>query len=208
MWEEVQKQKELEQTLQRRYGDLMEELERKQHVMDEYKKQAERKEEEIAAKNHELQFDESAPCQTVVESIENLEPVSDKSGSSMPNGPHVETATQQMDAMEGDAYSGTKLDMDVNTEEEKQAKLRADVDVADNMPASKGEETTQGNSPGGSDGHILQLDGNCPKTATTQHSGALGGVAPDDVAVVENNQTSDDTTGTTNTEAVKESNDG
>jgi pre-mRNA-splicing factor CDC5/CEF1 len=40
LWEEVQKQKELERTLQRRYGDLVAEVDRIQHLMDEYRIQA------------------------------------------------------------------------------------------------------------------------------------------------------------------------
>ncbi|XP_011084262.1 cell division cycle 5-like protein isoform X1 [Sesamum indicum] len=51
LWEEVQKQKELERILQKRYGDLLPELERLQHLIDAYRLQAER-EQELAAKNN------------------------------------------------------------------------------------------------------------------------------------------------------------
>ncbi|XP_062148179.1 cell division cycle 5-like protein [Alnus glutinosa] len=59
LWEEVQKQKELERTLQRRYGDLVAEVDRIQHLMDEYRIQAQ-KQEEIAAKNHALELAKAA----------------------------------------------------------------------------------------------------------------------------------------------------
>ncbi|KAL6574269.1 hypothetical protein OROHE_001173 [Orobanche hederae] len=42
LWEEVQKQKDLEHTLQKRYGDPLTELERVQHLVNAYRLQAER----------------------------------------------------------------------------------------------------------------------------------------------------------------------
>ncbi|XP_031105240.1 cell division cycle 5-like protein isoform X5 [Ipomoea triloba] len=54
IWEEVQKQKDLERTLQKRYGDLLVEKERIEHLMDEYKKQAQMQ--EIEAKNRALEL--------------------------------------------------------------------------------------------------------------------------------------------------------
>ncbi|XP_075089622.1 cell division cycle 5-like protein [Nicotiana tabacum] len=55
LWEEVQKQKELERTLQKRYGDLIADKEKMQHLMDEYRIQAQMQE-EIAAKNRALEL--------------------------------------------------------------------------------------------------------------------------------------------------------
>ncbi|KAL6500520.1 Cell cycle serine/threonine-protein kinase cdc5/MSD2 [Orobanche hederae] len=49
LWEEVQKQKELEHVLQKKYGDLLSEFERLKHLMDGYRLQAEREEEIMAA---------------------------------------------------------------------------------------------------------------------------------------------------------------
>ncbi|KAL6516114.1 Cell cycle serine/threonine-protein kinase cdc5/MSD2 [Orobanche gracilis] len=49
LWEEVQKQKELEHVLQKKYGNLMSEVERLKHLMDGYRLQAEREEEMMAA---------------------------------------------------------------------------------------------------------------------------------------------------------------
>ncbi|KAJ8562782.1 hypothetical protein K7X08_031234 [Anisodus acutangulus] len=55
LWEEVQKQKELERTLQKRYGDLVADKEKIQHLMDEYRIQAQLQE-EIASKNRALEL--------------------------------------------------------------------------------------------------------------------------------------------------------
>ncbi|KAK4403939.1 Cell division cycle 5-like protein [Sesamum angolense] len=60
LWEEVQKQKELERILQKRYGDLLPELERLQHLIDAYRLQAEtEREQELAAKNDSLAVDKT-----------------------------------------------------------------------------------------------------------------------------------------------------
>ncbi|MBA0752331.1 hypothetical protein Gogos_001174 [Gossypium gossypioides] len=73
LWEEVQKQKELEQTLQRRYGNLMSELERMQRLMNVYRAQAE-KQEEAGEKNHALELSEAAASQVAVPSAGHSEP--------------------------------------------------------------------------------------------------------------------------------------
>lgn len=112
IWEEVQKQKELERTLQKRYGDLLEELERTRHQMDEYRMQAQRQE-EIAANNRELEFAESAAKQSAEQSKENTELIagSDEVGSSMPIDPsHDVTAGPQMDSVQEHAQSATAHD--------------------------------------------------------------------------------------------------
>ncbi|XP_057794249.1 cell division cycle 5-like protein isoform X2 [Salvia miltiorrhiza] len=56
LWEEVQKQKDLERTLQKRYGDLMTELESAQHLVNAYRLQAER-DYENAAKDNDTAMD-------------------------------------------------------------------------------------------------------------------------------------------------------
>lgn len=53
LWEETQKQKELERVLQKRYGDLLPELQRLQHVMEVHRMKAEQ-EKENAAKDKDL----------------------------------------------------------------------------------------------------------------------------------------------------------
>ncbi|CAN4106892.1 unnamed protein product [Withania somnifera] len=55
MWEEVQKQKELERNLQERYGDLVADKQKIQQLMDEYRLQAQIQE-EIAARNRALEL--------------------------------------------------------------------------------------------------------------------------------------------------------
>ncbi|KAJ6349332.1 hypothetical protein OIU77_006840 [Salix suchowensis] len=86
LWEEVQKQKELEQTLQRRYGDLVAELERIQQLIIYYRALA-IQQEEIAAKNRTLELAEAATKQAAMLNSEPSEPVtSDEHGNSMPVG--------------------------------------------------------------------------------------------------------------------------
>ncbi|KAK4357016.1 hypothetical protein RND71_022626 [Anisodus tanguticus] len=51
LWEEVQKQKELERTLQKRYGDLVADKEKIQHLMDEHRIQAQLQEENCSKKS-------------------------------------------------------------------------------------------------------------------------------------------------------------
>lgn len=113
LWEEVQKQKELERTLQRRYGDLVAELDRIQHLMDEYRIQAQ-KQEEIAAENHALELAKAA---------------------------EDENAGQQMDAEQEHAYASPKPDMDVDAQNE-HAPLCMVESLSTNMPDAVGGETT------------------------------------------------------------------
>lgn len=79
LWEEVQKQKELEHTLQKRYGDLIAEQESIQSLMDAYKVQ-----EEIAARNRAQELATAAANGTVVPSSETAEPV-DLSNNEIPS---------------------------------------------------------------------------------------------------------------------------
>lgn len=65
LWEEVQKQKELEQTLQRRYGDLIAEKERIESLVD-----ACRVKEEIDARDHALQLAQAQANEAIVPSSE------------------------------------------------------------------------------------------------------------------------------------------
>lgn len=72
LWEEVQKQKELEQTLQKRYGNLLSEQERIQNLMNEFRAQAKVKEEN-AAKQRALELAEAAEKQRALEVAEAAE---------------------------------------------------------------------------------------------------------------------------------------
>lgn len=136
LWEEVQKQKELERTLQRRYGDLVAEVDRIQHLMDEYRIQAQ-KQEEIAAKNHALELAKAA---------------------------EDENAGQQMDAEQEHAYASPKPDMDVEAQNENTQLCMAES-LPSNMPdAVVGEKTTpvQGYSSEGTDIQLSHSDRDNP----------------------------------------------
>lgn len=74
LWEEVQKQKEVERTLQKRYGDLVAELERVQQLMNHYRIEAQ-KLEEIEAKKHAEELAEKAANLASLPSSETPEPV-------------------------------------------------------------------------------------------------------------------------------------
>ncbi|CAJ1976277.1 unnamed protein product [Sphenostylis stenocarpa] len=71
LWAEVQKQKELEKTLQNRYGSLIEELEKMQNIMDQCRLQAQQ-EEEIEAHNHAPESIETKTDETDVQRIVKL----------------------------------------------------------------------------------------------------------------------------------------
>ncbi|PSR92815.1 Cell division cycle 5-like protein [Actinidia chinensis var. chinensis] len=110
--EEVQKQKELERNLQKRYGDLMAEQERIQSLMDAYRVQ-----EEIAAKSHALELSNAAvKNETVVLSPETAVPVAgaDELGHSIPVDPsHDEIPSQERDSAQVQAHAGPQHEMDV-----------------------------------------------------------------------------------------------
>ncbi|XP_031248162.1 cell division cycle 5-like protein [Pistacia vera] len=105
LWEEVQKQKELEQTLQKRYGDLLAELERVSRHINEYRVQAQ-KQEEIAAEKHALEA--AAANQAIEQNSEAPESLpSGELGSSMPVEPsHGENPGPQIDGAHVDVESG------------------------------------------------------------------------------------------------------
>ncbi|KAE8734655.1 Cell division cycle 5-like protein [Hibiscus syriacus] len=86
LWEEVQKQKELEQTLQKRYGNLLAEMERMQKLMDLYRVQAQRQD-EAAEKDRAFEPSEAAASQDAVPSLGLSEPApSSEDVDSTPDG--------------------------------------------------------------------------------------------------------------------------
>ncbi|KAB1995980.1 hypothetical protein ES319_D13G198400v1 [Gossypium barbadense] len=110
LWEEVQKQKELEQTLQRRYGNLMSELERMQRLVNVYRAQAE-KQEEAGEKNHALELSEAAASQVAVPSAGHSEPA--------PSLEHLDSSLDGLPSAEVDvnADSGKEhATMDIGTD--------------------------------------------------------------------------------------------
>ncbi|OIV95028.1 hypothetical protein TanjilG_10848 [Lupinus angustifolius] len=112
VWGEVQKQKELEKTLQKRYGDHIAELERVQNIMNHYRVQAQ---EEIEANNRELETIENTGDETNVQGTEN--------GSAVSVDPsHDGTIDQQVDNVQDQATCSLKNDdMDVNSCKEQTA---------------------------------------------------------------------------------------
>ncbi|GAB2267517.1 Cell cycle serine/threonine-protein kinase cdc5/MSD2 [Dionaea muscipula] len=72
LWEDVQKQKELEKSLQKRYGDLVADLERTEHLINEYRIQAQRKE-EIEAADRALASAQAAVDEHILPSTEIVE---------------------------------------------------------------------------------------------------------------------------------------
>ncbi|XVF06398.1 hypothetical protein REPUB_Repub06bG0045400 [Reevesia pubescens] len=101
LWKEVQKQKELEQTLQRRYGNLIAELERIQNLMNVYRVQAQ-KQEEAAEKDCALDLSEATASQAAVPSSGLSEPA--------PSSEHVDSSL--------DGHPGLKVDLNVDSGKE------------------------------------------------------------------------------------------
>ncbi|KAJ4834155.1 Cell cycle serine/threonine-protein kinase cdc5/MSD2 [Turnera subulata] len=87
LWAEVKKQKQLEQTLQRKYGDLVSELERMQELIINHRALA--KQQEIAAENRALELAEPAANQAAEPIRETTDP-SEELGSSQQNGSSLE----------------------------------------------------------------------------------------------------------------------
>ncbi|KAJ6854706.1 hypothetical protein NC651_039607 [Populus alba x Populus x berolinensis] len=143
LWEEVQKQKELEQTMQRRYGDLVAELERIQQLIINYRALA-IQQEEIAAKNRALELAEAATKQAA---ILNSEPVTpDEHGNSMPVGSSDKKVLEEQ--------------MDVDSEKVHGA-LVMDTSLTNNLPSVEGQMThVQGNGHEASGANPLSPDGN------------------------------------------------
>ncbi|KAJ6762976.1 CELL DIVISION CYCLE 5-LIKE PROTEIN [Salix purpurea] len=105
LWEEVQKQKELEQTLQRRYGDLVAELERIQQLMINHRALA-IQQEEIAAKNRAFELAQAAAKQAAILNSEPSEPMPlDELGSSLPVGSSDEKVSDQQMDVDSEVYS-------------------------------------------------------------------------------------------------------
>ncbi|XP_019426090.1 PREDICTED: cell division cycle 5-like protein isoform X2 [Lupinus angustifolius] len=136
VWGEVQRQKELEKTLQKRYGDLVAELERVQNFMNQYRVKSQQ--EEIEAKNRELESTDD----TVEVNVQGSE-----NGSAVSVYPsHDETTDQQVDIVQDQATSTFKInDMGVESCEE-QTKHDTDVKLRDAaeddiVNVVKGDET-------------------------------------------------------------------
>ncbi|KAK8545475.1 hypothetical protein V6N13_066756 [Hibiscus sabdariffa] len=110
LWEEVQKQKELEQTLQRRYGTLTAELERIQNLMNVYRAEAE-KQKEAAEKDQALELSEPASSQVDLPSSGISEPA--------PSSEHVDSSLDVQPSVEVDTNADSEKEhatMDMETD--------------------------------------------------------------------------------------------
>lgn len=105
LWEEVQKQKELERTLQKRYGDLLSELEATRQLMDEKRELEEahkRQVEETEAKSRELELAEPTANQIPSDdpgSSKIVDPMHEDDSAVGPGGDA--TATEKEEAKPG-----------------------------------------------------------------------------------------------------------
>ncbi|XVF31020.1 hypothetical protein REPUB_Repub16aG0109300 [Reevesia pubescens] len=110
LWEEVQKQKELEQTLQRRYGNLIAELERIKDLMNVYRVQTQ-KQEEAAQKDRTLELYEAAASQVAVPSAGLSEPA--------PSSEHVDSSLDDQPSLKVDVNGASGQEhatMDMETD--------------------------------------------------------------------------------------------
>ena len=145
LWEEVQKQKELEQTLQRRYGDVIAEQERIKSLIDEYRVQA-KIQEEIAAKNRAAeaavtcQMDVENPKPAAVDELGNSAQVVDPSHGGLPD--------QKMDSSQEQFITSPKHDLDADaanqTTETPDAVAASDELVHSSFPADPSHDEMPG----------------------------------------------------------------
>ncbi|XP_073297595.1 cell division cycle 5-like protein [Primulina huaijiensis] len=98
LWEEVQKQKDLEHILQKRYGDLLPELERVKNLIDLYRLQAKR-EEETATEDNSL-----------VLSSSEAEPADQPAAQDFETPPSPSAITDEINSMEVDTNDVLKAD--------------------------------------------------------------------------------------------------
>ncbi|XP_027368039.1 cell division cycle 5-like protein isoform X2 [Abrus precatorius] len=119
LWAEIQKQKELEKTLQIGYGSLIEELEKIQNIMDQYRLQAP-KQEKIEANNHVCESTETAASE--MDNIQGTEickvvPHTVEHGHALEVDPsHDGTADQEVDIVQDQATCSPKNDMVVDSD--------------------------------------------------------------------------------------------
>ncbi|KAI9186237.1 hypothetical protein LWI28_015144 [Acer negundo] len=135
LWEEVQKQKELERILQKRYGDFSAEMQRIHHLMDGYRVESQ-KQKEIAAEKRALELAEAAVNQATEQISDDSKP-SEELGSAMPvDPPHDKNPGPQMDAPQ--EHANVEQTMDV--ESEKEQTIGTDVSLSGVVPSSEERE--------------------------------------------------------------------
>ncbi|KAJ1409351.1 SANT/Myb domain [Sesbania bispinosa] len=195
LWAEVQKQKELEKTLQNKYGSLTEELEKIQNIMDQYRAQPQQQE-EIKASSRVQEPTEVTADETDVQDTGNCKdvPHSIEHGSAMADDPSNDgTADQQVDIVQGQAISSPKNDMDVDSDKMQMAH-NTDVKLPD---ATTTAEDDIGKVEGAStDGYIDNGETTLDTGAEVEKISAEGSEAQDVVveAVNSHNNSMQETT--------------
>lgn len=135
LYEEVNRQKELERSLQHRYGNLLVEQERIQMLLEEYMLELQ-KQEEIAAKNRELE--------ALVPTTEENGPVpsSEELPISIPTDQrHEETPTQEADASQEEAAHNADIcPSDMNVDQDQIPVVDMDMCPSSNTTGAAVEE--------------------------------------------------------------------
>ncbi|KAL4337713.1 hypothetical protein S245_040455 [Arachis hypogaea] len=183
LWEEVQKQKELERTLQYKYGNLMEEVERIQNVMEQYRVQAQ-KQEEIEANNRAHESTETVADKTGAQDSKNFKaaPLAEENETAIATD--LSRDESEAGSVQDQATASQKNDVDVDSDDIKQtddpnAKL-PDATLVAKVDVGKVEGTI-------TDGHIDN-----GKTALDEGA-TVGNVVEKDLAMDGENSHDDST---------------
>jgi len=204
IWAEVQKQKELEKTLQNRYGSLIEELEKVQNIMDRCRLQAQQQE-EIEANNHSPESTETTETKTDktdVRGTENCEVVSHSEEDGNALAVAVEssrdgTADQPVgDILQDQATSSPSYDMDVDPHK-MQTIHDTNVNFTNASPAAEnvaqkidGTSTIEGNAE---NGDSMPEMGGIVETSSLNHGAFADTVNPRDSSLKESNAVREET---------------
>jgi len=151
LWSEVQKQKELEKTLQNRYGSLVEELEKMQNTINQCRLKAQQQK-EIEANNAHAEANETKADETDVLDTESYKvvPHSVEDGNALAvtvESSHDATADQQEEIVQDGSTSSPSQDM--NVDPDKMHTIHdTDVKLAKASPAAENVvEIVEGTSP-------------------------------------------------------------
>ncbi|KAK3200746.1 hypothetical protein Dsin_024161 [Dipteronia sinensis] len=135
LWEEVQKQKELERILQNRYGDFSAEMERIHHLMDGYRVQSQ-KLKEIAAEKRALELAEAAVNQATGQISDDSKPSEELESTMAVDPSHEENPGPQTDVPQEHANVEQNMDGD----SEKEQTTGTDVSLSGVVPSSEERE--------------------------------------------------------------------
>nr|KYP74541.1 hypothetical protein KK1_007225 [Cajanus cajan] len=196
LWAEVQKQKELEKTLQNRYGSLIEELEKMQNIMDQYRLQAQQQK-ETEADNHAQETTETVETktdETDVQCTENCEAVPqlvEQEHALAIEPSHDGIADQQVDIVQDHATSGLSNDMDVDSEK-MQITHDTDVKLKNTTPAAENVgEKVEGN--GTNNGETMLAMNATVEIISPNHDVVVDAVNSHDSSMEETNPVGEET---------------